>query len=349
VLSPKTSFSTILAADSSGKIGEAWMKFPKGLFAHSAIAAGRFAVFCLLSLNVYAQTASDIWNDVQHGYAENGDVKIHYATLGEGPLVIMIHGFPDFWYTWRHQMVGLQDQFKVVAIDQRGYNLSSQPDGEENYAMPALVSDIAAVIGHFGEADAIVVGHDWGGAVAWNVAFSRPDLVDKLIILNLPHPNGIALATANNPVARANTGYAQKFREGSPDDPDIFFGGPMTPQSLAGWVREPAARVRYVDAFERSDFRAMLAYYKQNYPPARSPDSAPDPTSQPAVPKLDKEVLIFHGLEDTALHSDGLNNTWDWIERDVTIVSAPGAGHFVQQDAAELVTSTMRWWLLARP
>ena len=118
----------------------------------------------------------------------------------------------------------------------------------------------------------------------------------------------------------------------------------MTPQTLSGWVRDDAARARYVAAFERSDFDAMLAYYKQNFPPAPEAGSAPPP----APPPLDKQVLIFHGLEDTALHSDGLNNTWDWVLQDVTIVSAPGAGHFVQQDAADLVTTTMKWWLLAR-
>lgn len=315
------------------------------LFTRSAAIGRIFAASLLLLCCSSTQAADDIWDEVEHGYAASGDVKIHYATLGEGPLVIMIHGFPDFWYTWRHQMAGLQDSYQVVAIDQRGYNLSSQPEGEDNYAMALLVADIAAVIDHFDKPSAIIVGHDWGGAVAWNVAFTRPDLVDKLIILNLPHPNGIAQATANNPVARANTGYAQKFRQGSPEDPDIFFGGPMTPQALAGWVRDPSAREHYVEAFEQSDFEAMLAYYKQNYPPVPEPGAAPPA----AIPKLDREVLIFHGLEDTALHSDGLNNTWDWIDRDVTIVSAPGAGHFVQQDAAELVTSTMRWWLLARP
>ena len=103
------------------------------------------------------------------------------------------------------------------------------------------------------------------------------------------------------------------------------------------------ARARYVAAFERSDFDAMLAYYKQNYPTREPGAELPPP-----APPLDKQVLMFHGLEDTALHSDGLNNTWDWIGQDLTIVSAPGAGHFVQQDAAELVTTTMKWWLLAR-
>jgi pimeloyl-ACP methyl ester carboxylesterase len=294
----------------------------------------------LLSCNI----AADVWQDAKHGYVHNGDVRIHYATLGEGPLVVMIHGFPDFWYSWREQMAGLQEDFKLVAIDQRGYNLSGQPEGEENYAMPLLVADVAAVVRHFGEDKAVIVGHDWGGVVAWNLAFAMPEVVDKLIILNLPHPNGMARVRATNVEARANTNYAQVFREGSPEDPDVFFGGPMTSQSLSGWVSDPAARERYVAAFDQSDFAAMLAFYKQNYPAPPEPGT---PASPPA-PNLDLQVLIFHGLEDTALHSDGLNNTWDWIDQDVTIVSAPGAGHFVQQDAADLVTSTMKWWLLAR-
>ncbi|MEZ5550664.1 MAG: alpha/beta hydrolase [Pseudomonadales bacterium] len=302
-------------------------------------------VLLALLLSTAASTAwSELWDDVEHGYASSGDVKIHYATIGEGPLVVMIHGFPDFWYSWRDQMAGLQDHFKVVAMDQRGYNLSGAPQGKENYAMALLVEDVAAVIRHFGAKKAVVVGHDWGGAVAWNFAFTHPEMLDKLVILNLPHPNGIARTVASNPVARANTGYAAVFREKSASDADVFFGGPMTTRSLAGWVRDPEARTRYVEAFERSDFDAMLAYYKMNYPPPPELGSAP----APLLPALDAQVLIFHGLEDTALHSDGLNNTWDWIEQDVTIVSAPGAGHFVQQDASALVTSTMKWWLLAR-
>ena len=299
-------------------------------------------VFVLVLVLAPVSAFGDVWGEAERGYAQNGDVKIHYATMGEGPLVVMIHGFPDFWYSWRHQMEGLQDNFKVVAIDQRGYNRSDQPEGQSSYNMRHLVSDVAAVIRHFGEEKATVVGHDWGGAVAWQVAFNLPQMVDKLIILNLPHPNGMGRELATNPEQQANSGYARTFIEGSPSDPDIFFGGPMNAQSLAGWVTDPAARQHYVEAFSRSDFDAMLAYYKENYPGGNSASSAPP------APQLDMPLLVIHGLQDTALHSDGLNNTWDWNDRDTTIVSAPNASHFVQQDAAELVTSTMRWWLLAR-
>ena len=282
--------------------------------------------------------------EIKHGYADSKGVKIHYAETGEGPLVVMIHGFPDFWYSWRHQMAGLKDGYRVVAIDQRGYNLSDQPKGVENYDMRLLVSDVVAVVSQLGEEKATIVGHDWGGVVAWNVAFYAPQIVDKLVVLNLPHPNGMAQAMRNNPDAFAGTTYAKVFREGSPDDPNVFFGYPMTAQTLSGWVTDAKARPKYIEAFERSDFMAMLNYYKQNYPDIWSGDDV----SWPTAPNVAISTLVFHGLNDTALHSDGLNNTWDWVDEDLTLVTVPGAGHFVQQDAAEFVTTTMRSWLDAR-
>ncbi len=305
----------------------------------------RLKFFLLATFLFFAANANaDIWDEVEHGYADSDGVKIHYATVGEGPLVIMIHGFPDFWYSWRHQMEGLKDNFKVVAIDQRGYNLSGQPEGEANYNMRYLVGDVAAVIRHFGADKATIVGHDWGGIVSWQFAFALPQMVDKLVILNLPHPNGLARELANNVEQQENSSYARTFIEGSPTDPDILFGGPMTAQTLSFWVSDPDARVRYTEAFAQSSFDGMLAYYKQNYPRAGSNTPAPPP-----APQLNLPLLVFHGLQDTALHSDGLNNTWDWNDGDTTIVAAPNANHFVQQDAAELVTSTLKWWLLARP
>ncbi len=288
-----------------------------------------------------AADANAFLESVTHGFAENNGVKIHYATLGEGPLVVMIHGFPDFWYSWRHQMEELSSDFKVVAIDQRGYNKSDAPEGQASYAMPNLIGDVAAVIKSLGAEKATIVGHDWGGAVAWQFAFFMPKMTENLIILNLPHPNGMGREMASNEEQQKNSGYARKFQEGNASDPDIFFGMPMNAMTLSGWVTDPDAKKVYVEAFKRSDFDAMLAYYKVNYPRSDGP-------TPPAAPALEIPVLQFHGLADTALHSDGLNNTWDWINADYTLVTVPGAGHFVQQDAADTVSTTMKWWLLAR-
>ena len=105
-----------------------------------------FLAALLMTGGLSTVTRADIADEVEHGYADNNGVRIHYAAIGQGPLVVMIHGFPDFWYSWRHQMEGLKDSFRVVAMDQRGYNLSDAPAGDENYAMQYLVSDVAAVI-----------------------------------------------------------------------------------------------------------------------------------------------------------------------------------------------------------
>ena len=305
------------------------------------------AVLCAAGFTATPTRAqSSLFDEVTHHFADNDGVRIHYVSAGEGPLVVFIHGFPDFWYSWRHQMEGLRDRFRVVAIDQRGYNQSDKPAGVAAYAMPNLIRDVAAVIRDTGEESATIVGHDWGGAVAWQFAFALPQMVDRLVILNLPHPRGMTRELATNSDQRANSDYARRFQAGSASDPDIFFGLPMTPQTLAVWVTDAAARERYVEAFARSDFTAMLNYYKSNYPTLPPEGAAPAPLE---TPTLTMPVLVFHGLQDTALHSNGLNNTWDWIDADLTLVTAPEAGHFVQQDAAELVTSTLRWWLLARP
>ena len=221
----------------------------------------RTVAAALLALSVLGMNgaAADIDDRVTHGYADSNGVKIHYASLGSGPLVVMIHGFPDYWYTWRAQMEGLADKFQVVAIDQRGYNLSDKPAGVENYDVRLLVGDVVAVIKHLGQQKAIVVGHDWGGLVAWQLAINAPEVVDRLIILNLPHPRGLTRELANNPEQQKNSAYARRFQtEGAEKT--------LTAEGLAGWVKDPEAKPKYVEAFKRSDFGAMLNYYKRNYP-----------------------------------------------------------------------------------
>ena len=277
---------------------------------------------------------NDIEKRVEDGYADSGGVKIHYAALGDkkNPLVVMIHGFPDFWYSWRDQMAALSSDYYVVAIDQRGYNLSDKPKGVENYDMRLLVGDVIAVIKHLGREKAIIVGHDWGGAVSWTLATYQPQFVEKLIILNLPHLRGLSRELANNPQQQKNSKYARDFQE-----PDAHTK--VTAEGLTRWVKDPEAKKKYIEAFKRSDLEAMLNYYKRNYP--REPykeDASP-------VVKVKMPVLMIHGLADWALLPGALNNTWEWLESDLTLVTIPKAGHFVQQDASDMVTRSIKMWL----
>jgi pimeloyl-ACP methyl ester carboxylesterase len=270
----------------------------------------------------------------EEGYADSNGVKIHYVTAGQGPLVVLIHGFPDFWYSWRAQMPELAKNFQVVAIDQRGYNLSDQPTGVENYALPKLVADVDAVVKHFKRDKAVIVGHDWGGIVAWTYAMTFPDKTDKLIILNLPHPKGLTRELANNPQQQKNSQYARNFQQ-----PDA--ASKVQPEMLTFWVKDPAARKKYVEAFKRSSMEGMLNYYKANYPKEPYKYSEDDPKYEP----VKCPVLMFHGLKDTALLPGALNDTWNWIDNDLTLITIPESGHFVQQDAAEKVTRCMSAWL----
>jgi pimeloyl-ACP methyl ester carboxylesterase len=124
----------------------------------------------------------------KHNYVKLSEIKMHYVVAGSGELVILLHGFPEFWYSWRHQIPPLSQHFRVVAPDMRGYNETDKPMGVSRYSNDLLVQDIKDLIDALGEKKAAVVGHDWGGAVAWTLAMTAPEYVKKLALLNCPHP-----------------------------------------------------------------------------------------------------------------------------------------------------------------
>ncbi len=271
---------------------------------------------------------------IEDKYADNNGVKIHYIASGEGPLVVLVHGFPDYSGSWNKLIPELNDGYRVVALDTRGYNLSDQPENEEDYAMANLVGDIAAVIAAEGRPSATVIGHDWGAAISWQFAFALPQMLDNLVIMSVPHPTSFAQELASNPVQQQNSAYARNFqKEGSEDN--------LTAEGLAAWVQDPEMKPKYIEAFKRSSFKGMMSYYRMNYPRTTSPQSAAAPPPPPPhVP-----LLVIHGMKDTALMSAGHNNTWEHVSKDTSMLMVPDAGHFVQHDAADLVNQTIRNWL----
>jgi pimeloyl-ACP methyl ester carboxylesterase len=229
-------------------------------------------------------------------------------------------------------MPALAKHFQVVALDLRGYNKSDQPNGVENYTLDKLVADVVAVLNHFKQEKAIIVGHDWGGAIAWTFAMAHPEKTERLIILNLPHPRGMLRELANNPDQQKNSEYARNFQQ-----PDA--ASKVKPELLVFWVKEPEARAKYLEAFKRSSMEAMLNYYKANYP--RAPYKL-----DRDLPPVKCPVLMFHGLKDIYLLPGALNDTWKWVEKDLTLITVPSAGHFVHRDAADFVTKRMVGWLM---
>jgi|TARA_Y100000310_G_scaffold345317_1_gene463722 pimeloyl-ACP methyl ester carboxylesterase len=285
--------------------------------------------------------AKDLFDRVKHHQVDSDGVSIHYVTLGKGPVVLFVHGFPDFWYSWREQMDALSGDFKTVAMDTRAYNKSDKPEGVENYAMNFLIGDVRAVIKDLGVDSVTLVGHDWGGAIAWRFAMFNPDLVNKLVICNLTHPNGYMTVRRNATAEqKANTQYITNFQKPGAEDA-------LTPQVLARISAGPVSeeiRARYIAAFERSSAAGMLGYYRSAF---GSLNATPVPGAE--LPKLTMPVLQFHGLKDRAVDKDGLRDTWNWVNEDYTLVTIPSSNHWVQREAADIVSTTMLWWLKSRP
>jgi len=141
------------------------------------------------SADALSRLVSDGRTELREGYAEVGDVRLHYVEAGDGPLIVLLHGFPEFWYGWRRQIAPLAAAgLRVVAPDLRGYNLSSKPDGIAAYGAGKLAADVRGLIQERGAESALVAGHDWGGTAAWTLAMNHPEVVDRLAILNAAHP-----------------------------------------------------------------------------------------------------------------------------------------------------------------
>ena len=283
-----------------------------------------------------AMSVEDLLQKVDHGYVDNDGVKIHYVTTGDGPLVLFIHGFPDLWFTWRHQMAALADDFQVVAMDMRGYNRSDKPKGKENYDFKFLVADVEAVVKHFPQEKATIVGHDWGGSVSWKFVMTHPELVENLIIFNRPHPRGRNRELATNNKHKSVSAYIRRFK----DNPgDMGF----TAERLAArYQDDPAIHKLYLEGFGRSDFEAMTDYYRQNYPdpPYLVDEGPPAPVLCP--------VLMFHGLEDQALGHEALSPMWEWLDQDLTLVTLPGVGHNSHLGPIKFTAGLMKAWLLLK-
>jgi len=290
-----------------------------------------------LSLPLAAADTTDVFKAVDHHVVDSDGVDIHYVTLGEGPTVLFVHGFPDFWYTWRNQMAALSGSFKTVAMDTRANNKSGKPKGVENYSMDLLLADVEAVIDDLGDDDVTLVGHDWGGAIAWRFAMFHPDRVNKLVICNLTHPTGYMTVRQNaTPEQKAATNYITEFQ-----DPE--YGKRFNPQMLAMMVagrESDEVKQRYEAAFTLSYIDGMLNYYRAAFGRLEAGNEE--------VPPIEMPVLQFHGLKDTAVDKDGLRDTWNWINKDYTLVTLPDHGHWIQGEAADMVSTTMKWWLEAR-
>ena len=285
----------------------------------------------------------------QHSYITSNGIRLHYVTQGEGSLMsgpsdghllLFLHGFPEFWYSWRHQIPEFAKDYKVVALDLRGYNESDKPQQQSAYVMSELVKDVEGVIRGLGYERCVLVGHDWGGAIAWNFAYAHPDMVERLIVLNLPHPAKFAEGL-RTPQQLFRSLYA------------FFFQVPALPEFLIQWsdyrVIESAFKGMAINksAFTQADIEAykdaasrrgaltaMLNYYRSAFTSMGSTDWS----------VLQVPTLMIWGEEDTALGKELTYETEKYV-RDFQIRYIPNCSHWVQQEQPALVNQYMREFL----
>lgn len=276
-----------------------------------------------------------------HEFISTNGVRLHYVTQGLGPLMLFLHGFPEFWYSWRHQIPEFAKDHKVVAIDLRGYNDSDKPAHPSAYRMSELVQDVAGVIQALGYDRCILVGHDWGGAIAWNVAYAHPNLVEKLIVLNLPHPAKFAQGLLT-PQQLLKSSYI------------FFFQLPVLPELLLWWddyraianaftnmavdktAFSPVDLEAYKDAAaKRGALTAMLNYYRH---------AMQDGMIQRQWEVLEVPTLLIWGENDAALGKELTYGTDAYVKH-LRLEYIPNCSHWVQQEQPERVNQLMRSFL----
>ena len=279
---------------------------------------------------------------VREGYADLSEVRLHYVEAGEGPLVLLLHGFPDFWYSWRFQIPALAGAgFRVVAPDMRGYNLSSRPLGLAAYATARLAGDVRDLIAERSSGSgAFLAGHDWGAAVAWLTAIRHPEAIERLAILNVPHPRRMVEAVRRPGRQLLRSWYM------------FFFQLPWLPERLLAaddWrgLRRPFADAR-PGAFTAADLErykrawsdpgavtAMLNYYRAAL---RRPPGGPSGRS---LPPVQAPTLVIWGERDRHLGAELAEPYAADVPHLEGVVRLPHASHWVQHDEPDRVSELL--------
>nr|AQY61768.1 alpha/beta epoxide hydrolase [uncultured bacterium] len=285
---------------------------------------------------------------LKHEYVKVNGIKMHYVTQGKGKLLLLLHGFPDFWYVWRFQIPALAKHFRVVAPDLRGYNETDKPEGVENYRLDLLAKDILGLIKALGEEHAVVVGHDWGGIISWTLTAFNPQAVEKLVILNAPHPKAYMTRTKNSLRQLQKSWYVFFFQVANIPEKilsrnEFAFLKNMLIQSFVrrDLLTEEDLRI-YVDAWSKSGaLTSALNYYRANL----NPDII---FSEKTVvfPKIKVPTLVIWGEKDVAISKDLIVNMEDFIEAPYSIKYFPECGHWVQLEEPELVRKHIEEFIL---
>jgi pimeloyl-ACP methyl ester carboxylesterase len=282
-----------------------------------------------------------------HRTVDANGIRLHIAEAGTGPLVLLLHGFPEFWWSWRHQLVGLADAgYRVVAPDLRGYGASDKPP--RGYDAATLAADVAGIVRALGERDAVVVGHDWGGHLAWSVAALHPTVVRRIVALSIPHPLRWYHALRTDGEQRKASGYIARFQV--PWAPERWlveddaahvgellhrWGGPSFPDA------ETERRCREAMQIVLTPNRA-LEYYRWSVRSTTRTDGRRYRRLMSAP--IGVPTLQLHGSLDGCVLPRTAQGSGQYVAADYEWRLLDGVGHFPHQEAPELVTSELLRW-----
>jgi len=286
---------------------------------------------------------------IDHGFADVNDIRLHYVECGQGnnELIILLHGFPEFWYSWRHQLPALGKRYHVVAPDMRGYNLSDKPPRKEDYQIELLVNDVLGLIKHFGKSQAAIVAHDWGAGVAWAVAQRHPEVVSKLAALQVPMP----AAWRDNMTLRQFLSSWYMFFFQLPRIPEWWASrndfarvermyqetsvrpGAFTTEDIARYkeaLRQPGALTASINYYRANVFRSLRRGGVE------TPDDAKSKGDRIRVP-----TLFIYGEQDVAVIPSTVRDLGRFIDAPYREVRIPDSGHWVQNEAVEEVNAAL--------
>ncbi|NNE06354.1 MAG: alpha/beta hydrolase [Xanthomonadales bacterium] len=273
--------------------------------------------------------------DLEHVWYQNDGLTLHAVSTGKGPLLVLLHGFPEFWYCWRHQLAPLAQHYRVVAADLRGFNSSESPGSDDAYAMPRVARDVLALIRALNEQQAIIIAHDWGGYVAWHAALLGPQVIQGLITLSVPNPNAMGQALLRNADQRAASAYVKTLANKHAHT-SLNLG-----QMLEHLPLDAHDRRLYLQAYARSGLEGPLGYYRMSTASTdRLQLDLPAPIRCP--------VLAIHGSDDPYVTPDSYIKNEGMTAGDYRFELINEAGHFLPREQAAsvnpMILDQLRSW-----
>jgi len=288
-------------------------------------------------------------------YVTANGLRLHCVTAGKGPLILFLHGFPEFWYQWKDQLLEFGTDYLAVAPDLPGYNLSDKPDGLENYQIGALVEDVRGLADHFRDGRKfLLVGHDWGGVLAWAFAIAHPEYLQKLVIINAPHFGIFSRLLASDPAQQAASQYMLLFRSAQAEGMLSANNYKLLVDAVLGDLLKSGAlddadKEAYLKAWSQPGaLTGGLNYYRANHvgppaPAAMEPDIEPsDATARdPGTMVVKVPTLVIWGEKDTALTIRNLEGLGEFVPQ-LTVKRIPEGSHWVIHEKPAEVNREIR-------